>query len=906
MMKKLTIWLIVLLACQLAFAQIGSRTFVNAQQYYEMGEYIEAKQSLSVLDKSETKNLEYALLRGKVHLALGEYKDAHFWLSEYGKNSLGTEPLVRGELLDKIYLASLYQEQSSLGIALGKVKGNINSSDSEYAPVLTPDGKYMYFSSLRRSTFAKENIFFSAQDKMVWSTPEEVNELNTDYNESLGSLSLDVKTAYLFGYYKKTNTNGDIYTSTQKENGRWSKPQIISEVSSKYYDLQPYVHNDEVMVFTSNRHGNHDNHDLYISLKRGDTWSEPVNLGAEINTIYDEQSAFISPDGRTLYFASNGHPGYGGYDIFRSERIGDSWTLWTTPQNMGPIINSNKDDRYYRISPDGQYAYLSSNRYGGMGQEDIYYLDLELFRRVQSLIDGTDDKPAVSDLQIDKYEVSGLVTDDSGRPLQAEVVWIYTLGENVFMRIVPTDGMGAFQLTLPPNVTDVSYEVNEPGYQPASASVEMPKDTAKVHVKITCFSSPGMSDMTNLIINGQVLDEENRPVQTTIRWSYVWDSELHEVLVESSENGNFKLHLPIVDKLKYAIKDHRYGPREEILTLPKDINSYDVVIRLVSLGNEIKVSGLVSDQEGKPLIANLFWSYEKDDELVVYRVLSDIEGQYTVTLPRLEAFDFRVAKTNYMQISGILEVAEESYDITKDFELQRLVEEGVFELKNVEFEFNKAVLTPASLKILAPVLETMRSNESLEIELSGHTDNIGTRAINMRLSKERAQAVADYLIDNEIEESRISTVGYGFDKPIATNDTAEGRQRNRRTELKILGIEYADDLIEDWEKDYVRAGKQARIVSTIDPVTSQVSTQFGIPQALEDEFRNMILVELQDLKQAQVKVDLFIDKGKIQSANVRDLMGNLNDQATEQIADLMLGWQVQSKQRSIYSFTVKK
>lgn len=895
----------ILLACQLAFAQTNSRSFVDAQQHYNLGNFIAAKQVLGILDEAETRTLEYALLRGKVHLALGEYKDAYYWLSEYGKNSLATEPLVQEELLNMIHEASLYQEQSPLSVSLGTIKGNINSIESEYAPVLTPDGKQMYFSSLRRSVYNKENIFFTAQRNMVWSTPEEVDELNTDFNESLNSLSSDGKTAYLFGHYNKSKSNGDIYYSTQEESGRWSKPQAITEVSSPYYDLQPHVYNDEVMILTSNRHGNHGDYDLYISHNYGGTWSEPENMGAMINTIYDEQSAFISPDGRFLYFASNGHPGFGGNDIFVSTRIGDSWLEWSKPKNLGPIINSNQDDRYYVISPDGRYAYLSSNRSGGVGQEDIYYLDLDLFNRVKQKIAAITGVPSASQVEISAYNISGLVTDTRDRPLQTDVVWVYTLGEDTFMQIIPTDAMGSFAFELPGEITDLTYEVNEPGYKNTSATVELPKDKPDIYVKITCATA-ALSEYQNLVINGKVLDEEDRAVPCLVKWSYVWDGELHEVLVESDENGNFKLHLPTVETLKYNINEPGYGAREEILSLPDDINSYDTIIRLVSLGNEIVVSGKVSDADHNPLVANLFWSYEKDDELVVYRVLSNTKGEYTVTLPRMQAFDYRVAKTNYMQISGSLEVPEDAHELTRDFVLDKLIAEGIFQLENVEFEFAKATLTPASLEILAPVLETMRANPSLEIELSGHTDNIGSREVNMRLSQARANAVADYLIENGIDESRITTVGYGYDKPIATNDTPEGRQRNRRTELKILGIEYADDLIEDWEREYLEAGKQSRMVSTIDPQTAQVSTQIGIPLALEDEFRNMILVELESLDQAAVKVDLLLDKGKIQSTNVRDLMGNLSEQLTAQIADLMLGWQVQSKQRSIYSFTVRK
>ncbi|HQQ67905.1 MAG TPA: OmpA family protein, partial [Candidatus Cloacimonadota bacterium] len=236
----------------------------------------------------------------------------------------------------------------------------------------------------------------------------------------------------------------------------------------------------------------------------------------------------------------------------------------------------------------------------------------------------------------------------------------------------------------------------------------------------------------------------------------------------------------------------------------------------------------------------------------------------------------------------------------------RLEEEAVFQLENVEFEFAKTILTPASLKILEPVLATMNANTTLEIELSGHTDNVGGREGNQRLSEARAKAVADHLIKNGIDADRIKSVGYGFDKPIASNNTPEGRQRNRRTELKILGIEYAQDQEEDWDREFREAGKQTRVVRTVDKDTSYSTTQFGIPVSLEDEFRSMIENALKDTKQASVKVDLFINNGKIQAANVSDLMGNLSDKQTETIADLMLGWKVQSNQRSIYSFSVKK
>jgi len=162
------------------------------------------------------------------------------------------------------------------------------------------------------------------------------------------------------------------------------------------------------------------------------------------------------------------------------------------------------------------------------------------------------------------------------------------------------------------------------------------------------------------------------------------------------------------------------------------------------------------------------------------------------------------------------------------------------------------------------------------------------------------------LVKNGVDAKRIKTVCYGFDKPLASNSTPEGRTKNRRTELKILGIQYVTDTYDSASSEFKDAEKQGRVVKTISKDTTYATTQTGIPASLEEQFKGMIQKSLSGIKQANLKVDLFLDNGKIQSANVRDLMGNLNEKLTEDIADMMLGWKVQSNARSIYSFTVKK
>ena len=516
-MKKLIIWLIILLSCQLALALNDNIYLINARQYYELGNYADAKQNLEMIQAPDNQDPEFALLCGKVHLALGNYKQAYNWLTEYRKNSLGTDPLVQEELLQMLNEVALYQEQTSVSVSLGKLKGSINTSDSEYAPVFTPDGKYIYFSSLRRSPFGKENIFLSQQQNDVFREAIEVDELCTEYNESFGSLSMDGNTAYLFGYYFKDTTNGDIYLTTLKDNGFWNKPTLIKEVSSNYYDLQPFVWRDKVMFLTSNRDGNHKNYDLFVSENQNGTWSNPINIGEVINTPYDEQSPFLSPDGKYLYFASFGHNSYGGNDIFVATRIGNSWTQWSKPVNMGPIINSVKDDRYFVIAPDCKTAYICSNRVGGMGQEDIYTIDLGLLDKMKeqiALLTGVKptEEQAVIPQIFQELKISGVVVDDKNKQVKTDIIWVYNLSDKTFMRIVPSDDLGTFSFTLPGDAKDIAFEINTPGYKKTTGKVEIPADKNEIFVNITLPTETGIGEGGNLAINGKVLDEENNPV----------------------------------------------------------------------------------------------------------------------------------------------------------------------------------------------------------------------------------------------------------------------------------------------------------------------------------------------------------------------------------------------------------
>ncbi len=908
-MKRFILWLLVLLICQTSFAALNDRLFVNANQNYQVGNYRQAKLNLTNMEEIDKQSSEYALLMGKVCLALGEYKESYEWLTKFKQGSMGSDPIASDELLGLINDAAAYQEYAKVALTVAMPKGNINSYDSDYAPIVTRDGKAMYFSSLRRSTFGKENIFKSELKDGIWSEPTEVQSLNTDYNECMGTILEDNQTAYLFGYYKNTaKTNGDIFISTY-EDGKWSKPRIIQEVSSDYFDLQPYVFNGDTMFFTSNRDGSHDNYDIFVSELVDGTWSTPINLGPTINTNQDEQSPFLDWDGKTLYFSSKGHAGYGGDDIFRTTRTGSDWTEWSTPENMGPIINSVLNDRYFTSTSDGATAYYSSNRRDGVGQEDIYYIDLALYNSIRDKIEASRLGKVAPVAGTYDIIINGIVVDEEDNPLTAKITWDYMQNEQPQTQVITSEEDGTFNFPLNCTLDQISYNCKPRGYERAERTVDLTKiETINetipvVFVKITCKKLDRASDEAfDIRMSGNVLDEKNNPVMTNVYWYYVYNDEMNEIIVETDENGAYKFYIPRVSQIKYMINDPRYLPKEEMQSLPAEINAYDQKIRLMTLSNDVRISGKVVDKNGEPLVADLYWFYTTEDQAVEYHVVSKPDGTYMVAVQRKGKINYRVEKKNYMQISGSMDLPKDQSENTKDFTLIKLELDETIALENVLFEFNKSILMKESFPILNPVVSTMKANPSLNIELAGHTDNIGGKEYNQRLSEARAKAVADYLISKDIDKGRIMYKGYGLEKPIADNKTDAGRAKNRRTELKVLGIEFQADDTEKIVAGFENASNLPVVSKTI-KAERNISKIETISSALENQFIAKIK-ESAGAQKGQLVVELFISKGTVQSVKPYVKSGTFTDETLTDISTKLMGWKVDSDKSFIHTLDV--
>jgi outer membrane protein OmpA-like peptidoglycan-associated protein len=395
---------------------------------------------------------------------------------------------------------------------------------------------------------------------------------------------------------------------TQKQpDGKWGDPQNLgAPINTKFNDANASISPDgRNLYYVSTRPDGLGGWDIWVSTKQEDgKWGDPKNLGPGINTAENEVFVFIHWDGITLYFSSDGRGGFGGADIFRSVLMPSGWS---NPINLGPVVNSPDKDFYFTIPASGDLAYFSSTRSDTLGQEDLYVVPVPMILKPSGLT-----------------LVYGIVADID-----------------------------------------------------------------------TC--APPTKDP--------------------------------------------KLGTPIYDI-------HSCTPVESV----------------------IRIADSKTDQE---------------------RLLSKTtpQGAYKVVLATGADYNIAAYAKGYTFHSERFVVpAEQAYqEVEKNILLAKLKPGGIVILHNVYFDFDRAVLRPESKAELENLVRLLNENPTMKIEIRGHTDSKGSDEYNIRLSRSRAKAVVDWLVvPGGISKDRLSSVGYGESLPIASNDSDEGRQLNRRVEFKIL------------------------------------------------------------------------------------------------------------------------
>ncbi|RYG09538.1 MAG: hypothetical protein EOO07_23700, partial [Chitinophagaceae bacterium] len=339
----------------------------------------------------------------------------------------------------------------------------------DYFPALTADGETIIFS---RVVNGNEDFYTSQKKEGRWQKAGPLSSsINTaTFNEGAQSISPDGKYLFFTGCNRPDGFGRcDIYLS-RKEGNQWGKAiNLGSTINSEYWESQPSISPDgNTLYFVSNRPGGLGSYDIWKSMLNDESkWTAPVNLGAQINTAFDENTPFIHSDGKTLYFSSDGWPGMGSKDIFFSKLHDEKWSK---PQNLGYPINTFNEETGLIVSADGSEGLFSSNLGGGFGELDIYRFKL----------------PEIAKPGLVTY-VKGIVRDsETNEPLEASIIVVDLKTDLALFNDNTSAETGDF-LTVLPIGTTYSFDVDAPGYLFHSRHYDLKEFSGTKPFEVTLF-----------------------------------------------------------------------------------------------------------------------------------------------------------------------------------------------------------------------------------------------------------------------------------------------------------------------------------------------------------------------------------------------------------------------------------
>lgn len=758
---------------------------------YQIGDYPGAEIYLNKFRLKYANQFTFneALVLFKVLKLNRKYNEAEAFLTTL--ESLKKNCLIAGNYKrSKNYIKDLKKDSSLCKIF--NVEG-INTMYSEFSPYYDVKTNQLFFSSNRRNTFSNSNMF--KWDHSYFLDVYSSSKKDSTQFTGIKSFKGNAKTTYHDGpvlfsrdgkkmYVTRTNLNSeknsgdltnvkrlDIIVYSLDKYGKWDNGVKFPYCSNKYSVGNPALSADGSRIyFSSDMPGGYGESDLWYCDFKNEQWQKPVNLGSVINTEGRETFPYIF-DNNILFFSSDGRPGLGGLDIYYCAPSIDSYF---EPKALSYPINTSTDDFGFFLNSNYKSGYFSSNRSGGAGKDDIYYFS---------------SSKKVIELNLNQ---KGSVYDNTTK-LPVSNARIYLMNaKNEILDTAITNENGEYQISLPYNLLDFKIKATERTMHYDNTvyvgELILESDNFKIgESNLDLYLLPKYRLLCNV-----VSQKDNTPIRDasvivkyTIRKQNNKDSlstDKHGNVYELLENGKLN------DKIELAIAIEKKGYRSKLHTEKLILDTNLVIKYQFKLGEQKQVTYNleVVNETGELIEADIDVVNNGTNETVFS---SRKKSKREVKLNSGENYGLSVASEGYLFQSENLNIPEDSdYVRPKRIVLKRLTKGSNIVLNNVFFDLNKSSLRPASINELEKLYMILKQNPSMKIELSGHTDNQGSAAYNNKLSYGRAKAVVGYLIAKGINSNRLIARGYGFTKPVASNDTEEGRQLNRRTELKILEI----------------------------------------------------------------------------------------------------------------------
>lgn len=301
-----------------------------------------------------------------------------------------------GDVIVEVDNIAIYQEKTEINLSKmyfieaekEVLSNNVNTTYNELVPVISPDGKILYFTADYPENSAKQDVFISELKESIFQPSKSIGSpINNPKNNTVYSIFNDGKSLLIGNNY---NSNGSMekgLSITEKVLGEWGFPKSLK--IKNYYNQSNYseasISNDgKVILMTLERNDTYGSKDIYVSfLIDNNSWTEPKNIGNIVNSNRTETGVFIANDNKTVFFSTDGRAGFGGSDIFVTKRLDDTWLNWSEPENLGKNVNTEKWEAYFSIDANMEYGYFCSYDTKGIKpNSDIFRIKLpESFRK---------------------------------------------------------------------------------------------------------------------------------------------------------------------------------------------------------------------------------------------------------------------------------------------------------------------------------------------------------------------------------------------------------------------------------------------------------------------------------------------------------------------------------------------
>lgn len=629
--------------------------------------------------------------------ALGRYQEALPYYEKY--KELAPDKLLAEEKTYGIsHIEDFFSDSASVKVKTVK----FNSSETDFAPsfyqnsIVFSSGRSNVFGLQRKVGWNNKNFL----DLYVADSAGQISKfdkhINSKFHEGSTTFSPDGKTMYFtrsnynhghLGRSKKGVNMIKLYSASLDAHGKWSNIQEFKYNSDNYSTGDPSLSADgSVLYFVSDMPGGFGGTDLYKSVWTGTEWGTPVNLGHKVNTESNERTPFLTPD-MQLYFASDGHFGLGGLDIFAAEAHEG---VYDEVRNLGYPINSSHDDFGFIFEPESRTAYFSSERENGQGGDDIYWAYLE-------------EQPKIK--------------------LNGQTFWR-----------TPNESLG-----------------NR-------------KDLGNSTIVIKNLNTGSIEKLT------------------------------------TNELGAFKADLKQGTKYEiFAYNDTLTPSVASINLMRKGIKTLQPIefVLVQKMPATMQVFGKIVDSETGKGIAGTPVFIQNVSTKEVIKAITDGSGGFDAELDPNTEYLVKSNASNYLVNCSSFTTPDASTDIqrlTNPIKLSKLALNTKLEVENLYYDLGKFDITEQSAKELDKVVQFMKDNSGITVELGAHTDSRGSATSNTSLSAKRAQSARDYIVSQGVPSTQITFKGYGESQLLnkckdGITCTDELHAANRRTEIKITGID---------------------------------------------------------------------------------------------------------------------